>query len=519
MSCLQEFECITGNAFGHDYHSKAVDSEGNEYVTNRLLTIARHTRVCAPEGSNYEGALSFVKRLGYGFTVFDLGRVPVPASEIPALTARMAASLDPATPRGTIVHLLRVNEQDVSFYQADAATPKLLLVIWAGCPADSAQALHQHVLTEIELMHAREATMRDDDLELQRQFKAMKEDNGDSLTGWYEDFRTQFADPQLPEEQVFTYEKIVQHELYLVQIRAAQEYRRKLAAQMVLSSELMSYSNEAKTRISKLFTPGKQQLYMWFDESTTQMKVLEHCILYCENYNLCGNNSAVVFHSPSRGADIYMRAFDQEGDLNEFERANIVTQPGAPAHSPLKGCFQHSAPSLLQNNDDGTRKLSPEFNTMVGEAKQALAAQQAPWVEVSPGSFIEGTNIEGTKFVTIDQWEGLYSTLHPLQYAKCFACHEVLHCSAVVCILPSPMEFNGKLYGVEDLKIQSLIHHAHPCVLHYMIPYSNEWITQLASSDSVRGIHELMCRENAVCLENSDRPVAYRVKCQLLDPK
>ena len=181
--------------------------------------------------------------------------------------------------------------------------------------------------------------------------------------------------------------------------------------------------------IEDKFNQNKDQLFIWFDECTTNLQVHETGVYVYQNFNVFTNTSACVMHSPTRGADIYVRTYEQSSMMMPETKQHFAdaVASGAPTQSKFE----------LTEKDITLDTLNQSVSALKTDC--VTKDLDLPWVGISPGSVITDTCL-GTDLVTLDACESQYSVLNPLQYEGCFNAHKVIHCSTVLCILPGPLE-------------------------------------------------------------------------------
>lgn len=492
-----EYENLASELDVAPYAFQQLDAWGKVYHANSLGSIPRHREVVSD--------LGFIRRLGHGFSVFNLGKVAIQAADVPAMARAMAAVLPASTPRGTMVQLVQVNQQHLSLCEATLAVPTLLMIIWGGCYGAQTDGAVAYAVKQRELMQAQRAKLEADDLQLQQQYKEQVEAETESSlpADWLIEFRELYPLIELDPSLVFTYDKLATCQPITRLYTQAQINRRTLAAQMLAASGL-------EVDEEKLYNPDKSQLYFWFDQTTTLMQLVDQAVLFAESYNVAGSNAACVLHSPCRGVDIYMRDFAHGGELSELDKQSHAIRHGAPllspgVYSPSPAKEQLSPVQLFEHYEEAITKLD-------------MHQQMKEFVTVSAGSVMPGGQL-GTKFMPLDACDSAYGVLNPLQYSGCFREYKVLHCSTVLCVLPSPLEVNDKLYGVTDPDLKRMLLHVHPRVEHFTFPNTDNWVNQLTRISPGKAPFTFMNQETAVIDENTDEIVAFKVPKELIEAK
>ena len=496
MACPQEFpeyEDLTGPA-GQSFAQ--LDAWGKVFRANSLGRLPRNLEVRGPP--------DFVRRLGYGFSVFKLGEVPVQPHTIPVMAKTMARELAATYPRGTMVQLVQKNRQHVPIYEQPNDVPTLFLMVWAGCTDDQTKEAVAEVESQLELMQAMRAKLERDYKEELEQEVAQMEDQDDLPENWREELAKMYPPPQLDPVHIFTYDKLANSASVKRMYSQAAVNRRTLAAQLLTASGLPVQNQD------KLYNPDRTQLYFWLDQSLTFMRPIESGVLLAESYNVAGEHAAVVMHSPSRGVDIYIRGFAEDDSAHQMSLAAL--EPGAPSQSPIMaspGTVGHAGPLP-----------SPEqlFECFEGYiSKLNLGSQLKPFVALTAGCTLSNGD-EGTKFISLDACDASYAVLNPLQYSQSFAQYTMMTCNTVVSVLPSPVEANGLLYGVADIELRRMLLHAHPEMDHFTFPNTDEWVEKVRAISPGKAAFVFMNQDTAV-VDTNDEIIAFKVPSDLLRKK
>lgn len=484
---------------GTDYRYYQLDAWGNVFQANSLGVIPRHQEVVSD--------LSFVHRLGYGFSVFNLGKLNLDNTDIGTVAENMAARMEPHVPRGCMVQLVQLNQQHLSVKEQMHSVPTTLMVVWGGCYFGQTDDAFGYLNKQIDLMRAQRERLEQDDLALQADWKRQmqEETNAPLPADWLENFREFYPKKQLPAAQLFTYDKLATcqpvQQLYV----QAQINRRVLAAKLLKASGIQVPCED------KLFNPDQSQLYFWFDQTTTLVQIVEQTVLFAEQYNLAGSNTACVMHSPCRGLDLYVRDFHQGGELSELDKQSHALKPGAPTCSP--NVF--TALSKM----DKTPSPTDVFNVVETElAKLHIEQQMKDYVAIAAGSVMSNGDL-GTKFIPLDACDAAYSVLNPMNYAESYQQYKVMHCSTLLSVMPSPLEANGKLYGVIDPDLKHMLMHVHPHVDHITFPNTEAWVNQLTRISPGKAPFIFMNDKTAIIDEASGDYVAFRVPKALIESK
>jgi hypothetical protein len=194
--------------------------------------------------------------IGYGFSVFNLGKTAVPGDV--DIAQLMADALPDDCALTTSAQLLQVSRPHIPVYQQGDTVPTLLLVVWGRSP-DAADVVESP------------ATIAQRHVEVA-------------------------SDPDGPR---MTYEEFAAHTSVKQKIHASSKYRAEVAARLLRTTGIEPVEN--------VYSTDRSQLYSWLDEQTCRIDVHDQTVSLLNDYNTPGQAAICVAHGPDRGVTVYTR--------------------------------------------------------------------------------------------------------------------------------------------------------------------------------------------------------------------
>jgi hypothetical protein len=222
--------------------------DGKPWRRNVMTTMPRNSEVS-------DEHTSLFTHVGYGFSVFNLGKTEVPRDSEGEVADQMAGALPEGCAQSTSACLVQVSRPRLSAREQRDTIPTLLLVVWGRSPgaADASQTQNTGALT---------------------------------------------------------YEQFAMHPSVKQKMQASSKYRAQIAASLLDATRLKPNAD--------VYNGDRSQLYSWMDTVTCRVDVHEQCVALVNDYNTTGQNSACVAHGPSRGLTLYTQrthSASQSGSL------------------------------------------------------------------------------------------------------------------------------------------------------------------------------------------------------------
>lgn len=202
--------------------------------------------------------------LGFGFSVFDLGRQCVSPESGPELAAKMARALPTGIANSTVVQLVQSIEPHVN--ANETTNPNLFLCVWGRAQNRGDGSLAACVYRDVAAMDEANALLHEDET--------------------------------IDADQVFTWMKLAKHPLLQPQIQRSKMFRSALAGTMFNAIGLSGgRTDNLKTTVQ---------------ETTVDVYLEDDKVVLLNDYNSPRSRHACMYHGPSRGMTYYTQSNDTE---------------------------------------------------------------------------------------------------------------------------------------------------------------------------------------------------------------
>ena len=409
------------------------DSNGDHWQRNTLEVWPRNCELRSEH-------ISFCAHLGQGYSVFNLGPVPISPQDTSKYATLMAKALPEGTASDVQVHLVHTTNPNIPCVSHPSFVPTLLLVIRGKaadavtgntdqCPMSPLQLAKQH----IELMAARRQTILRNTQEVL--VHGAVTDTSD-LTP--EQIEALIPTIQLPPSDVFTFEKLAASGTTKQQYQNSLHYRARLAAIVLQASGI-----SPKTSV---YSADKTQLYAYLTNTTCRIDVNDQSVHLVGDYNTHNTPCACVFHGPSRGLTLFTPLRQSSSSMTEHTPPVPESEVGAPVSDIF--------------DIDG---LGSELDLSCDSIEEALANRINELVSLCTKKYsikdcvkIGAHNSTDSKFFNVLACDTLYTPIPILSYSHCYRNFTMIRCSTVASVYVTPLS-GSKLYGCMPYDMKSII--------------------------------------------------------------